>query len=81
MASNKMEGKNEGRSEGGRSADKRRGKDDYSERRRDDKPTPKVHATPLIHFPEIEMKRFRLDVGRRHSVKPGNIVGAIANEA
>lgn len=29
----------------------------------------------------IEMERFRLAVGRVHGVKPGNIVGAIANEA
>jgi ATP-dependent RNA helicase DeaD len=29
----------------------------------------------------IEMLRFRIDVGRSHGVKPGNIVGAIANEA
>lgn len=27
------------------------------------------------------MERFRLEVGRKHNVKPGNIVGAIANEA
>ena len=27
------------------------------------------------------MERFRLEVGRQHNVKPGNIVGAIANEA
>ncbi len=27
------------------------------------------------------MARFRLDVGARNNVKPGNIVGAIANEA
>ncbi len=27
------------------------------------------------------MERFRLEVGRQHQVKPGNIVGAIANEA
>ena len=27
------------------------------------------------------MQRFRLDVGRRNQVKPGNIVGAIVNEA
>jgi ATP-dependent RNA helicase DeaD len=26
------------------------------------------------------MTRFKLDVGRAHGVKPGNIVGAIANE-
>jgi ATP-dependent RNA helicase DeaD len=29
----------------------------------------------------IEMERYRLSVGRTHGVKPGNIVGAIANEA
>ena len=27
------------------------------------------------------MERFRIEVGHRHSVRPGNIVGAIANEA
>ncbi|MGQ8364998.1 DEAD/DEAH box helicase [Glaciecola sp. 1036] len=31
--------------------------------------------------PEKGMQRFRLDVGYVHNVKPGNIVGAIANEA
>ena len=31
--------------------------------------------------PEEGMERFRLEVGHIHQVKPGNIVGAIANEA
>ena len=31
--------------------------------------------------PGTGMERFRIEVGYRHSVKPGNIVGAIANEA
>lgn len=31
--------------------------------------------------PNIEMERFRIEVGYDHGVKPGNIVGAIANEA
>ncbi len=31
--------------------------------------------------PDVEMDRYRLDVGHRHRVKPGQIVGAIANEA
>jgi ATP-dependent RNA helicase DeaD len=31
--------------------------------------------------PEEDMERFRLEVGAEHGVKPGNIVGAIANEA
>jgi ATP-dependent RNA helicase DeaD len=30
---------------------------------------------------DIEMQRYCLSVGREHHVKPGNIVGAIANEA
>jgi ATP-dependent RNA helicase DeaD len=36
---------------------------------------------PLKDFPDIEMERFRVAVGYQHGVKPGNIVGAIANEA
>lgn len=31
--------------------------------------------------PETGMERFRIEVGRDHGVQPGNIVGAIANEA
>jgi len=31
--------------------------------------------------PDEKMERFRIEVGERHGVKPGNIVGAIANEA
>jgi len=31
--------------------------------------------------PEKGMERFRIEVGHKHEVKPGNIVGAIANEA
>lgn len=31
--------------------------------------------------PASEMERFRIEVGYDHDVKPGNIVGAIANEA
>jgi ATP-dependent RNA helicase DeaD len=31
--------------------------------------------------PPKGMERFRIEVGHNHSVKPGNIVGAIANEA
>ena len=38
-------------------------------------------ALPLKDHPDVEMERFRIDVGYTHGVKPGNIVGAIANEA
>ena len=44
------------------------------------KPAPGKAATPLKDFPELEMTRYQLNVGRRDGVKPGNIVGAIANE-
>lgn len=38
-------------------------------------------AMPLKDNPSQEMKRYLLKVGYRDGVKPGNIVGAIANEA
>ena len=38
-------------------------------------------AKPLKDHPDIEMERYRIEVGYEHGVKPGNIVGAIANEA
>ncbi len=40
-----------------------------------------MEAQPLKDHPSIDMIRYRLDVGRKDRVKPGNIVGAIANEA
>ncbi len=33
-----------------------------------------------LRKPDDGMERFRIDVGHNHGVKPGNIVGAIANE-
>jgi ATP-dependent RNA helicase DeaD len=38
-------------------------------------------ARPLPGEPDMVMERYRVAVGYRHGVKPGNIVGAIANEA
>lgn len=66
-----------GRERGGRD----RGERGDRRSSRDDKPTPSKEASQLKDYPEVEMRRFRLDVGRRNQVKPGNIVGAIANEA
>ena len=40
-----------------------------------------TQARPLKDEPDIEMERYRIEVGYEHGVKPGNIVGAIANEA
>ncbi|BAO45400.1 DEAD/DEAH box helicase [Thiolapillus brandeum] len=55
---------------------------------RDEKPAGKparrefsTEPLPLKEFPDLEMERFIVDVGYNHDVKPGNIVGAIANEA
>ncbi|MFT4635900.1 MAG: ATP-dependent RNA helicase DeaD [Arenicella sp.] len=72
------------RGRGDRGGRNERGRSDRGERRErshDDKPVPNKTATPLKDNPDVKMQRFRLDVGRRNQVKPGNIVGAIANEA
>jgi ATP-dependent RNA helicase DeaD len=45
---------------------------------------PRVHSTQaeaLKGHPDVKTIRYQLDVGRNQGVKPGNIVGAIANEA
>ena len=47
------------------------------ERDRGPRPAADGRDTP----PEAHMERFRIEVGWRDRVKPGNIVGAIANEA
>lgn len=53
-----------------------------SERRpRRDKAPPSAEPIPLKGHPDIAMQRYRVAVGHMHGVKPGNIVGAIANEA
>lgn len=41
---------------------------------------PSAQPQPLRDFPDMKMTRFRLAVGRRDGAKPGQIVGAIANE-
>ncbi|MBN2865886.1 MAG: DEAD/DEAH box helicase [Thiotrichales bacterium] len=47
-----------------------------SEGRREPRPRRERSATP-----NAGMSRYRLEVGRSHGVRPGNIVGCIANEA
>jgi len=43
---------------------------------------PKSNATANdLELPKPGQERYRLEVGHKHKVKPGNIVGAIANEA
>ena len=51
----------------------------HKEKHRDDRGEPH-HRKPQTR-PGKGMERFRIEVGRQHDVKPGNIVGAIANEA
>lgn len=46
-----------------------------------DRRVPSAEPAPLRDFPDMKMVRYRLAVGRRDGVKPGQIVGAIANEA
>jgi ATP-dependent RNA helicase DeaD len=43
---------------------------------------PKTRKSMAVQLPPEEgMERFRIDLGNDHGIKPGNIVGAIANEA
>jgi len=42
---------------------------------------PVSHSSHAQLPPEEGMERYRIEVGKKHGVKPGNIVGAIANEA
>ncbi len=49
--------------------------------RKRDKPAPSSQATPLKDFPDIPMQRYQVALGYENEVRPGSIVGAIANEA
>ncbi|MGB0848092.1 MAG: DEAD/DEAH box helicase [Thiolinea sp.] len=62
---NEREPRGERRDRGEREQPKRR------ERSREERQEPPV---------DLDMKRYRIDVGREHGVQPKNIVGAIANE-
>ena len=42
---------------------------------------PRAHSQSDHRPPEAGMETYRVEVGHMHGVKPGNIVGAIANEA
>lgn len=45
------------------------------------KAAPDADALPLKGKPDVEMERFLVGIGYDHGLKPGNLVGAIANEA
>ena len=40
-----------------------------------------INADPLKDNPSIHMRRYRIAVGHKDNIKPGNVLGAIANEA
>jgi len=61
--------------DGGRERNPRRAKGERSER--GERGNRSRRQTP----PNEGMARFRIEVGREHGVKPGNIIGCIANEA
>ncbi len=49
--------------------------------RREDRHNSRYRDRESSRPPESHMERFRVEVGHRDRVKPGNLVGAIANEA
>jgi len=68
-----------------REARARKGKEreDKPKKPREKKPAEKLFPESKndATAPGKDMERFRIEVGSKHDVKPGNIVGAIANEA
>ncbi|MBQ9274490.1 MAG: DEAD/DEAH box helicase [Succinivibrio sp.] len=63
-----------------RSFDDKEGSSRDRPRRESKSKAPTAEPQQLRDFPEINMQRFRVAVGHRDGVKPGQIVGAIANE-
>lgn len=63
----------------GRSA--ARDRDRSKERDSDRERKPRRSKDSALKDADVGMDRYRIEVGRQHGVKPGNIVGAIANEA
>ncbi len=92
LLSNKPQRKSKGREDwdkDNRSND--RGRDRGRDRNREDRPRrerseqgdrpPRKERQPRDTSLDEGMQRYRIEVGHNHEVKPGNIVGAIANEA
>ncbi len=65
---------------GGYGRDRASDRDDHRQRKRADTATGERRGRQSGP-PDADMERFRIEVGREHGVQPGNIVGAIANEA
>ena len=45
------------------------------------KVTISLDPEPLKEYPQIPMRRYRIALGHKDKIRPGNILGAIANEA
>ncbi|MFT6700623.1 MAG: ATP-dependent RNA helicase DeaD [Pseudomonadales bacterium] len=68
----------------GRDSGRKQGRNERTERGRNDRnerSERKPRAPRAASTPDEGMQRFRIEVGHTHGAKPGNIVGAIANEA
>ncbi|MFT7672595.1 MAG: ATP-dependent RNA helicase DeaD [Gammaproteobacteria bacterium] len=65
----------------GRDREDRQGRGERKERSRGGERQERSRGKSSDHEVEPGKQRYRLDVGHEHQVKPGNIVGAIANEA
>ena len=78
-------GERGGRERGGRDRDRgeRGGRERGGRGPRESRPDKEIPKSPkpLKNDSSIEMERFRIDLGYQDQVKPGQIVGAIANEA
>ena len=61
-----------------RDSGRRQGRNERNERGRSDRNARKPRGKSQ---PDEGMQRFKIEVGHAHGAKPGNIVGAIANEA
>jgi ATP-dependent RNA helicase DeaD len=61
-----------------RDSGRRQGRNERTERGRNDRNARKPRGKSQ---PDEGMQRFKIEVGHAHGAKPGNIVGAIANEA
>ncbi len=88
LLQNKPQRKTQSRDDWDKSSSSRRerpGRDraeqDRTERGSSRERSPRRERKPGDAPAEQGMQRYRIDVGHEHKVKPGNIVGAIANEA
>ncbi|WP_199100874.1 DEAD/DEAH box helicase [Dyella sp. ASV21] len=72
-----------GREQGGRERGEHdhRGEREHRSRDRDGAPREFAPRPVRAHHTEEGKRTYRIEVGHEHGVKPGNIIGAIANEA